>query len=375
MKLPQAGQKHVGFGTHNTSARINEILDKLVHDETLLNVGLATATVDAQVAFYTQKALEYGIKSQLNTLIDTASNSIRRPSRYTLVPRAQGIKVPLLGGAQYEIIADTTANTALVLPEYGHITPGIRLKEDKLRMLDGEVANSLIITPTVESSSSVRYYEFRSNAIRMASGTVWLEQVRSNTAIHSVVLEVVLPLDSISNTKFNNLRVIPVHGTYITHVGTSPTSSNIANFQSTSSDYYHTSKAVDLHLPAVQSEKLYIHVASAVDISNDGEYPLIVIGIQQLELYNIEYENTSTAVINIYDNQDGTVSAAALRPHVPEVYIQTRSVEYDYSEAVDTDSRTLVAVDASGFMTVSLFHSGLPSSPPPIITKIVFTTT
>jgi hypothetical protein len=361
----------VGFGKPNTSTEVNKKLDKAIHDLTELNVATANAAIDAQTTWYVVKALESHIHDQVSNIL-TAAAGLYRPSTFTLVPRSQGIRTPMVGGVHYEVDS-SSETTATVLSDFGHILPGIKLQENKLLYIDGTLPDSFKAEVSYSPSSAITNYVAQSDPTRVATGKGWISIVNlsvSDLSSFSTVLKVSLPTDVISSSRFNNITIKPVHGTYIKQIGTTETGTDIADF--TSGLYAASSEPVDIHFPTIQSEVIYIHLGSTISASTSNRNKLDVItGIIELGVYYNEYQADSQFNIQFYDYVDDDsddLVEATMRPHIPEVYFQQQNADKSYSSILDDGSRCTSTINGDGSITITI--SNTVTDYPVIIDKV-----
>ena len=356
--FPISKKNKLRYGASNTSEDVNELLDGIVHNQTRFGNDLAELSLQVMADHHVKAAWETGMATKINSLYNSIAR-LYRPYIYEIVPRGVGIQLPLPGGVYYKINSD---NNSTVLPEYGHITPQIRVQEDKLRYIDNSLPNSLAIT-VYDTNSSVKNTIFQSDATRMVDGRGWVSVCALNSGFDTMTrsLMVELPTDIISTSLINNIRIIPNEGTVITQIGTTATGNEIFYTEDTDST------SLDLHFDSIQSERIYIHLSSA---TSDGNY--ISMGIKKLEMYHNEYEVISTFTVTVYDvTGTAALSEATLRAHIPEILIQSYNSNSVYSEVIDTENRVVAQVDESGIITFSILVSNTTNAPP-VITKIRF---
>ena len=365
-------QTKFGQGAANTSQATNELLDRAIHDMTELNIAVASAAIDAQTTWYIIKALESHIHGQISDIL-TAAQGLYRPSVFTLVPRSQGIKTPMVGGVHYEVDS-SSETTATVLPEFGHILPGIKLQENKLLYTDGTLPDSLKVEVGYSSTDIITNYVAQSDPTRIATGKGWVSIVNLSTSDISsfnTVLKITLPTDIISSSRFNNLTLTPVHGTCVKQIGTTETGNDIADFSA--GLYSGKSNPIDIHFPTIQSEVIYIHLNSTISTSTSNRNKSDVItGIVDFGLYYNEYQGDSQFNIQFYDYVDedsDNLVEATMRPHIPEIYLQHKNADNTFSSIADTESRTISTINGDGSITISIANT--VSEIPVVIDKII----
>jgi len=371
-ELIKSGDPLVQFGTSNPSQRVNEILDHLVHDTRVLRLNAVDMVKDIQALYYAMKAKEYDIDQKMQTLI-TGAASLQRTSVSTISPRSQGIRIPIVGGGSY-MVDDSDTTTANIVPEFGHITPAYSLQEDKLRYIDGTVPDALKITishETESGTSALENYVKTTDPKNMVDGKGWVAV--TNLAVSSLsdyyaVATVRLPVEVLSTSMFNNIRIVPIGGTYVRSIGTTPGGSEIYTNTAT------TSEKLDLYFAPLQSEYVYITLGTSVQLGTAAYGTRIeeaVVGIEKLELYYNEYEESSTFIIKVYDilGDGETVAQTVLRPHIPEVYLYTGASGI-YSDVLDTSGSVTASVDTGGTITFTIER--LSETVPYVISKIKF---
>lgn len=356
MLFPNVQKRKVSYGNCNTSEEINSLLDSVVHNQSLFANELAEQALQVISDHYVQNTWETGINIKLNSLYNSISR-LYRPYIHEIVPRGVGIQLPLPGGAYYKIDSDSNST---ILPEFGHIIPKIRVQEDKLRYIDGTIPDSLTIN-LIDTNSCIKNTIFETDTTRMVDGRGWISVCTLNNGFSALTRSILvnLPIDIISTSQMNNIRIIPNEGTIITQIGTTSTGNEIYYTSETES------KPLDLHFNPIQNEKIYIHLSSSL---SDGSY--YSIGIKSLQLFQNEYETISTFVLYLYDvTGESDLSETSLRSHIPEIYLQVYDNNQVYSDEIDTENKVVVQVDESGFITFSILTS-VSTDFPPVISKI-----
>jgi hypothetical protein len=172
----------------------------------------------------------------------------------------------------------------------------------------------------------------------------------------------------LSTSVFNNIRIVPISGTYVKKIGITPEGSEIYTNTAT------TSEKLDLYFSSMQSEYVYIHLGTSVQLGSAAYGTRIeeaVVGIGKLELYYNEYEASSVFILKVYDVlSDGeTVAQTVLRSHIPEVYLYSGS-SGEFSETLDTTGQVTASVDTGGSITFTISTS--TETVPNVISKIKF---
>lgn len=347
----------VSFGEVNTSTEVNEQLAGLVRDMTGFEIDLRRAGINAQTTWYTSKAFESHVHDKLSDIM-TAALSLYRPRTYMLVPRTLGIRTPLIGGLHYEIDASTA--TAMVLSDFGHVTPGLKLRENKLLYMDGSLPDSLTIEKTYSSESMIERHVTQTEPTRAASGIGWVDVVNlrsSNLSTFTTTLKVTLP-DTVSSSKFNNISIVPIYGTYVRNIGTTESGAEIADFSS--GLYSGVSNPIDIYFPTIQSSEIYINLGTGISLSgHDRNRAEVVTGLISLNVYYNEYIRDSQFNIRFYDYVDvdsDSLVEATMRPHVPDIYLQKRNGT-SYSSSKDTGSLVTATLNGDASITFSILNN------------------